>query len=117
MKKIFFAALISLLSIANSYAVTGKLEFIMDLKDEELKFIHDTTNLFVLRSVAAKNDRLQRMVYVGCYVTPLVGSKVTAGKYDIVFYEDYAIVNNKKRYYYVTKKTDLLFYRNKCEKL
>ncbi len=117
MKKIFFAALISLFSIANSYAVPGKVEFVMELKDEELRFIHDTKNVFILSSMAAKNDHLKRMVYVGCYVTPLVGSRATAGKYDVVFYEEYAIVNNKKRYYYVNKKTDLLFYRDKCEKL
>lgn len=113
MKKLLFALMLSICSSA--YALPGKQEFIMLYPEEALHFINDGDYLYVLKSRRSADDSSYLDVY-DCIVAPMSGNEVVVGKNKIVFYEEYAVINNKKRRFYIGKKTDLLFYRHLCEK-
>lgn len=101
---------------ANTFAITGKQEFLMKYSDEELRFINDINVMYVLQIAKNDKDSLQREGSVKCSMTPLVNNVAKIGNNTIIFYEDFALVNNKKRRFYIENKTDLLFYRDICPK-
>jgi hypothetical protein len=104
-----------MLSICSSvYALPGKQEFVMLYPGEEIHFINDGEYLYVLNSKPDEDS--SDLDVQSCIVAPMSGNEVTVGKNKIVFYEEFAIVNNKKKRFYVGKKTDLLFYRHLCKK-
>ncbi len=114
MKRALFALMLSICTSA--FALPGLQEFVMVYPDEELRFINDGDYLIVLSIPKNANDRDSKAEPQTCMMSPIKNGETVIGKNKIVFYEDYAIVNDKKRRFYVNKKTDLLFYRHLCKK-
>lgn len=112
MKKLLCMLMLSICSTA--YALPGKQEFVMLYPREALHFINDGDYLYVLTSKRSQDSN--ELDVQNCIVAPMSGNEVVVGKNKIVFYEDFAVVNNKKRRFYIGKKTDLLFYRHLCKK-
>ena len=110
-------SLIALFVSASVHALPGKQEFVIDLAEEQIRVINDTNKMIVLRAKKIDKDRLQQLSEPVCFVSPLVNNKSKMGDKEVAFYDDYAIVNNKKRYYYERNKTELIFYRSSCPKL
>lgn len=114
MKKILFALMFTICTSAS--ALTGMKEFIMVYPDEELRFIHDGAYMIVLKASKIADDRNSTARYETCLMSPIVNNESVIGKNKIVFYDYFAIINDKKKRPYVGRKTDLLFYRHLCKK-
>jgi hypothetical protein len=107
--------MILLFLIGNAFAIPGKLEFIASYPEEDIHFIHNGKNIVVLQFKKSQANKLERVLDVKCTVEKLTNGQAIVGKNKIVFYENYAKINNKKRFFYQTQKTDLLFYRDMCK--
>jgi len=113
MKKVLLALMLSICSSA--FALPGKQEFIMSYPGEEIHFINDGAYIYVLVFAVGKEGR-NGIEANNCIVAPMSGNSAKVGENTIVFYEDYAVINNKKRRFYLPNKTDLIFYRGICKK-
>lgn len=116
MKKTLLGLMLAICTCTSAFAFTGKQEFIIIYPDEELRFINDGNYMLVLQTKKNVDDRDSRAEPQSCMVVPLVNNEAMAGKNKIVFYNDFAVVNDKKRHFYVGKKTELLFFRQMCKK-
>jgi hypothetical protein len=114
MRKFLFALMLSISTSA--FALPGLQEFVMVYPDEELRFINDGAYLVILSTKKNANDNNSNQEPQSCIMTPMNKNEAVFGSNKVVFYDDYAVVNDKKRRFYVAKKTDLLFYRDLCHK-